>query len=347
MSNCFLHILGLSVASFFDKLLDAYCPRVRGKQFILRRSFVSHVPLPRLDDKRIRSRLETIGRRIHAGRKYDRESQEAIVMQSYGLLSPDSRDGRTPRPVQPHMIAVFRELADELELATGHLSKVDKITRHPLYRAIVSLGPNVVPLLLKDMRTSPGFWSPALTELTGADPVPENAETLKEIAMAWIEWAAHKPIRRLTKTMKIAIIEKLFPRLRGREGIDWHLTSLRAKGYNCIAYAGGDRRRRWDVNKGEHWPKGVRRGHSFSCLVNAYQAKGFVPCTNNDGESYDPDFDKIVLYCSRRGKNAIGSMRPSFWKTAAGPASLERLRTSSIFLPSVWGVRTTANLLST
>jgi hypothetical protein len=60
---------------------------------------------------------------------------------------------------------------------------------HPAYRAIVGLGKPVVPLLLAELEREPDHWFIALHELTGAEPVPEEARgRIEEMAVAWIEW---------------------------------------------------------------------------------------------------------------------------------------------------------------
>lgn len=81
----------------------------------------------------------------------------------------------------------FRRLAAEWREATRFDSGPS--TEHPAYRAVVALGPDVVPVILDDLARSPDWWFAALRELTGVDPVP-NADRgrLGEMAEHWLAW---------------------------------------------------------------------------------------------------------------------------------------------------------------
>lgn len=73
---------------------------------------------------------------------------------------------------------------------TQFQSSMDKITNHPAYQAIIALGKDVVPLIIKDLETAPKHWGPALFAITGANPIPkEHAGRIKMIAQNWIQWA--------------------------------------------------------------------------------------------------------------------------------------------------------------
>ena len=71
----------------------------------------------------------------------------------------------------------------------GPHSSAARLTDHPAYRAIVALGPAVVPLILRELAREPDHWSRALHELTGANPVPDSARgRLDAMADAWLAW---------------------------------------------------------------------------------------------------------------------------------------------------------------
>lgn len=57
------------------------------------------------------------------------------------------------------------------------------------YRAIIALGPEVVPLILHELEKQPDDWFWALAILTGENPVPEQdrGKTL-EMTKAWLKW---------------------------------------------------------------------------------------------------------------------------------------------------------------
>ncbi len=65
----------------------------------------------------------------------------------------------------------FAVLADQWKAATGLLSSSTAISSHPAYRAIIALGPAVVPLILRDLEREPAHWFEALQAITGEDPV--------------------------------------------------------------------------------------------------------------------------------------------------------------------------------
>jgi hypothetical protein len=60
---------------------------------------------------------------------------------------------------------------------------------HQAYREIIGLGPEVVPLLLRDLEANHNHWFAALREITRADPFPEAAGNISEMVTAWLRWA--------------------------------------------------------------------------------------------------------------------------------------------------------------
>jgi hypothetical protein len=83
----------------------------------------------------------------------------------------------------------FRLLADEWRRGVGPLSSASKIVQHPAYQAIIALGPDVVPFILRELEREPDHWFAALRAITGADPVtPEDRGRMDRMAAAWIRW---------------------------------------------------------------------------------------------------------------------------------------------------------------
>lgn len=65
--------------------------------------------------------------------------------------------------------------------------------RHPAYRAIVQLGPAVVPLLLADLAESGRPWYSALRELTGDNPVPDSDRgKIQAVTDRWLAWGRER-----------------------------------------------------------------------------------------------------------------------------------------------------------
>lgn len=64
-----------------------------------------------------------------------------------------------------------------------------RMRRHESYKAIVGQGDRVVPLIASELRREPSFMFLALEEITGHDPVPEEAEgDLVATVAAWLTW---------------------------------------------------------------------------------------------------------------------------------------------------------------
>jgi hypothetical protein len=86
--------------------------------------------------------------------------------------------------------ARFLRLASEWERATGHLSSMKAASEHPAYQEIISLGPDVVPLLLRDLKENERHWFIALRTITGANPIPKSAAgNIPKMIEAWLTWA--------------------------------------------------------------------------------------------------------------------------------------------------------------
>lgn len=181
-----LAYLALLKSTVFDELLASFCPSVRGGQYNLTRQFIERVPLPQLTSNDVRA-LSKIGRAIVAGRAYDSEAHRNFVLRAYGV-SPDGKPLDDAHHREVRIGREFRLLANEWEAETAVYSFVSQKVAHPHYRKIINLGKDVISYLLRDMRDSPGYWSDALVELTGTDPVPDDADTLEAVAAAWVKW---------------------------------------------------------------------------------------------------------------------------------------------------------------
>ena len=87
----------------------------------------------------------------------------------------------------------FREQADKWERETKHISSVTKRAMHPSYQTIIEMGPDVVPLLVRDLQQNRRAWFWALSHITGADPInPADAGKMDKMIMAWVNWAIEK-----------------------------------------------------------------------------------------------------------------------------------------------------------
>jgi hypothetical protein len=90
----------------------------------------------------------------------------------------------------------FRELEARWWADTEFLSDPARIIAHPAFREIVSLGEEVVPLMLRDLEAGPRLWVWALPEITGANPVPpDDAGNIRRMSEAWLKWARENGVR--------------------------------------------------------------------------------------------------------------------------------------------------------
>jgi len=81
----------------------------------------------------------------------------------------------------------FRVEAERWKKETLHLSSVTKMISHPSYRRIMGMGPDVLPILLRELRENPDHWLVALNAITGEDPAPPDS-TFDQAVDAWLAW---------------------------------------------------------------------------------------------------------------------------------------------------------------
>jgi hypothetical protein len=89
--------------------------------------------------------------------------------------------------------SLFDRLAGQWHRDTDMLSDSARASMHPAYQRIIGLGPQVVPLILRELRHRGGHWFWALRAITGEDPVaPEMAGRIRLMKEAWLVWAQEK-----------------------------------------------------------------------------------------------------------------------------------------------------------
>lgn len=89
--------------------------------------------------------------------------------------------------------AAFARLAAEWKRDTAHLSSTDQIVEHPAYRAVIGMGTQAIPLILRDLGKSKAPWFWALRGIAGESPVrPEDRGDVDAMTAAWIEWGARR-----------------------------------------------------------------------------------------------------------------------------------------------------------
>lgn len=131
---------------------------------------------------------------VTPARTTDLEMAEAVDLSPYlggffVIAQSASHTGNIGTPSDKLFQDTFKRLAAEWRDETGMFSSISKKTVHSAYRAIIDMGEQVVPLILRDLKERPDHWFMALKTITGADPVPRTANvTFEQAAEAWIAW---------------------------------------------------------------------------------------------------------------------------------------------------------------
>ena len=83
----------------------------------------------------------------------------------------------------------FRALVNQWKEDTQFVSSTTGMILHPAYQEIIGMGPEIIPLILKELENKPDHWFAALRALTGVDPVaPAQRGRVKAMANAWLNW---------------------------------------------------------------------------------------------------------------------------------------------------------------
>lgn len=83
----------------------------------------------------------------------------------------------------------FDELVEEWREGTKFSSSLTHMVLHPAYQRIIGIGPEAVPMILRELQHRPAQWFWALRSITGEDPVdPEDAGRVRKMTEAWLDW---------------------------------------------------------------------------------------------------------------------------------------------------------------
>jgi hypothetical protein len=90
---------------------------------------------------------------------------------------------------------IFRQLRDQWKDRTRFVSSSTDLISDPAYQAIIGLGESVIPILLKELQTSPNHWFAALNAITHENPVqPEDRGNVAAMTQAWLRWGTSKGV---------------------------------------------------------------------------------------------------------------------------------------------------------
>lgn len=83
----------------------------------------------------------------------------------------------------------FRELAEKWRKDTLYTSSITSMVIHPAYQRIIGIGPEAIPMILRELQHRPAQWFWALRSITGEDPVDsEDAGRVRKMTEAWLNW---------------------------------------------------------------------------------------------------------------------------------------------------------------
>ena len=84
---------------------------------------------------------------------------------------------------------IFNKLKKKWKKDTLILSSLSAICGHPSYKEIITLGWEVVPILIEELEHCPDQWFMVLIQITGENPVPSHHRgKIYEMAKDWITW---------------------------------------------------------------------------------------------------------------------------------------------------------------
>lgn len=87
----------------------------------------------------------------------------------------------------------FHRLAEQWREETEHLSSITKQVMNFNYQRIIGMGPEVLPILFRELERKPSYWFWALKAITGEDPTnPEDAGNIERMTESWLEWARRR-----------------------------------------------------------------------------------------------------------------------------------------------------------
>ena len=83
----------------------------------------------------------------------------------------------------------FNRLASEWKSGRRRGVDVAQMVEHPAYQRIVGMGEKAIPLILEELERELDHWFPALREIAGVSPIPEESKgNLVKMREAWLKW---------------------------------------------------------------------------------------------------------------------------------------------------------------
>jgi hypothetical protein len=84
--------------------------------------------------------------------------------------------------------SLINDMCIEVENKCGHMSDLDRVATHPIYKEIIKIGKPAIPILLQRMRSSV-YWFNALRSITNENIDQENRGYIDLMREDWLKWA--------------------------------------------------------------------------------------------------------------------------------------------------------------
>ena len=106
------------------------------------------------------------------------------------MMSTPPASGAYYSPRTRDFVDSFYRALTAWRAATDHSSSIQDTVQCRHFRAIVDMGPKVLPLIVHELARRPDFLFIALHEITGENPVPKAARgNVRKMVDAWLLWA--------------------------------------------------------------------------------------------------------------------------------------------------------------
>lgn len=115
----------------------------------------------------------------------ERNSDEAnqLLKRFYQMAAEVSAEDHNADRVEHR----FTELKEWWKADTETMSNLSDMVEHPAYQEVISMGWDVVSVLIQELRQEPEHWFVALATITGTD-VAQGEATPAGAAQKWVQW---------------------------------------------------------------------------------------------------------------------------------------------------------------
>ena len=89
--------------------------------------------------------------------------------------------------------AEFDALAAKWQADTEFVSSPVTIAEHPAYQEIIGMGPEAIPMILRNLQETQAQWFWALRSIAGESPVkPEHRGDVDAMTADWLDWGRRR-----------------------------------------------------------------------------------------------------------------------------------------------------------